>query len=101
MAKSNKLEKTQEGQLKQLGEGLFSPIFKRLVQGRLKSKLKAFQKDPGMRDAIKRLDKSIEDFERELEISAELLSSVDPDDLDRNKKERVKIMKKLGIKSFK
>ena len=101
MAKSNKLEKTQEAQLKQLGEGLFSPIFKKLVQGRLKSQLKAFQKDPGMRDAIKRLDKSIEDFERELEISAELLSSTESGDLDRNQKERKKIMKKLGIKFFK
>lgn len=97
MAKSNKLEKTQLDQVNRIEEGLFSPIFKKLVQGRLKKKLKAFQKDPQMRAAVKKLDRALQDFERELEIGAELIVKQDPDDMGKSAREREKILSDLGF----
>jgi|TARA_R110001592_G_scaffold167346_1_gene402778 hypothetical protein len=100
MANSNKLEKSQLDQINDLNEGLFSPILKKLVQGRLKKKLKSFQKDPQMRAALKKLDRSIKDFERELEIGAELLASQDPDDMGKSAKEREKTLIDLGFAPY-
>ena len=97
MAKSNKQEESLEKALK---EGLLSPLFKKLVQGRLRKRLKAFEKDPVMRDALKRLDRAVDDFERELEISAELtIDSMKNDkNFPKSKKEMRKHLKDLGFK---
>ena len=40
MAKSNKLEKSQLDQINKLDEGLFSPIWKKILGGRLKRQLR-------------------------------------------------------------
>tara|TARA_R110000824_G_scaffold139980_3_gene305449 strand:+ start:1182 stop:1478 length:297 start_codon:yes stop_codon:yes gene_type:complete len=97
MSKSNKLDKQQLDQINSLEEGLFSPLFKKLVSGRLKRTLKKLERDPALRDAFKRFDKSLEDLERDLEASAEIDSSVHTNDRDVSSKERQKLYKDLGL----
>ena len=76
-----------------------SPLFKKFMQRGLKKKLRDFEKDPGMRDAIKRLNRSIDDFERELEISAELMTQdSDGKGKFKSKKNLYKHLKDLGFK---
>ena len=98
MAKSNNSEKDQQDQTNQLDEGLFSPLFQKLIQKRLKKQLKKLERNPKMRGALKRLDKSISDFERELEINAELFANTDEKDWDRQEKEDAKFFRDLGLK---
>jgi|TARA_A100001391_G_scaffold200435_1_gene185012 hypothetical protein len=98
---ANKLEKSQKDLINHLDEGLFSPILKKLVSGRLKRTLRKLEKDPNMRDAIKRVDKAITDFERELELGAELTSKTHKDyntsGMKRFRKDREDLYKGLGL----
>ena len=98
---ANKLEKQQQAQIDNLSEGLFSPIWKKIFSGRLKRQLKKFEKDPVLRDALKRLDKSLEDFERELEIGSKLSKDyskdLDPKELTPTQKDAIKFWKSAGL----
>ncbi len=96
---ANKLEKNQQKQIESLEEGLFAPIWKKIFSGRLKKQLKQFEKDPAMRDALKRFDQSLEEFERSLEVSSELVKnySTDPDErLPKEHKDKIKFLKSIG-----
>jgi len=100
---ANKLEKNQQKQIEILDEGLFAPIWKKIFSGRLKTQLKKFEKDPALRDALKRLDKSLEDFERELEIGSKLAQKYYDDQgkddkaLSRSEKDAIKYYKSIGL----
>ena len=98
MAKSNKLEKSQLDQINKLDEGLFSPIWKKILGGRLKRQLRKLERDPAMRDALKRLDQSLEDFERELEVGNKIISATSPKDMGPVEKNTRDFLKKLGYK---
>ena len=98
MAKSNKLEKSQLDQINKLDEGLFSPIWKKILGGRLKRQLRKLERDPAMRDALKRLDQSLEDFERELEVCNKIISATSPEDMGPVEKNTTDFLKKLGYK---
>ena len=98
MAKSNNSEKNQQDQNNQLNEGLFSPLFKKLIQKRLKKQLRKLERNPAMRGALKRLDKATSDFERELEINAELFADMDEKDMDKHEKELAAFTRSLGAK---
>ena len=97
---ANKLEKKQQIQINKLDEGIFAPIWKKIFSGRLKRQLKKFEKDPAMRDALKRLDKSLDDFEREIEIGTDLArdyaKDLDDKDLTRQQKDNIKFWKSIG-----
>jgi hypothetical protein len=105
MAKTDKLNdqvKAQIDSIARIDEGLFSPIWKKLVQGRLKKQLKKFQKDPAMRDALKRLDKSLEDFESALETHHDIVlkgleDSAKGDKDYKSFNDKVKFYKSIGL----
>ena len=74
---ADKLEKLQQDLINQIDEGIFSPLLKKLVSGKLKRTLRKLEKDPGLRNALKNVDRALDDFERELEIGASNLPSAE------------------------
>jgi len=102
MANSNKFEQDQLTQLTE-GKGIFSAFWKKLTSSRLKKQLKKMEKDPHMRDALKKLNRSIDDFERQLDVQVDINRDVDLADLKRTKKQGEPgylrdLYKKLGYK---
>jgi hypothetical protein len=99
MAKSNKLETKQLEQINHLNEGLFSGIWVKLLGRSLKSKMKDFDKDPGMKSALDNLDRALDDTERAFEISFEQIWDYEKDGpLPKTKEARLKHLRKIGFK---
>ena len=94
---ANKLEKKQQKQINDLNEGIFAPIWKKIFSSRLKKNLRKFEKDPGLRNALKNVDKALEDFERELEIGSKIHKDIDEKDLTRTQKDAIKYYKSIGL----
>ena len=94
---ANKFEQDQLNQLTE-GRGVFSAFWKKLTSSRLKKQLKKMEDDPYMRDALRKLNRSIDDFERQLEINAKMNSSIDDKDMDKEEKELAKFYRSLGVK---
>lgn len=85
MAKLNKFEHDQLNQINE-GRGIFSAFWKKLTSSRLKKQLKKMESDPYMRDALKKLNRSIDDFEREVGVQVDINSSIDKADLEKDNK---------------
>ena len=74
-------------------------IWEKLLGLSLKSKMKDFDKDPGMKSALDNLDRALDDAERAMEISFEHIWDYKKDGpLPKGKKAILKHLRKIGFK---
>ena len=60
-----------------LKEGLFTPFLKKLFTSKVERAMRKASRDPHMKSLIKKFNKAAEDFEREMEIQADLMDAED------------------------
>ena len=60
-----------------LKEGLFTPFLKKLFTSKVERAMRKASRDPHMKSLIKKFNKAAEDFEREMEIQADIMDNED------------------------
>ena len=74
-------------------------IWEKLLGLSLKSKMKDFDKDPGMKSALDNLDRALEETEKANAISFEHIWDYEKDGpLPKTKEARLKHLRKIGFK---